>query len=172
MLKTAVGAYIECLDDPNCDDSSSTTHGVASGHINSWCTAGITDMSGMFAFTAFNQNIGGWNVSSVTTMNSMFSRASAFNQDIGGWDVSSVTNMFWMFYEATAFNQTIGGWDVSSVTNMYGMFAFTAFNQNLCAWKDDILVNSPVPITVDMFRSSGCDNTSNPTSAAVCQPCN
>ena len=56
-----------------------------------------------------NQDIRGWDVSSVTNMNRMFWGASAFNQDIGGWDVSSVTNMnrMCMFVSATAFNQSI-----------------------------------------------------------------
>ena len=37
----------------------------------------------------FNQDIGSWNVSSVTDMDSMFSGASSFNQDISSWCVQS-----------------------------------------------------------------------------------
>ncbi|MHA1675473.1 MAG: BspA family leucine-rich repeat surface protein [Promethearchaeota archaeon] len=66
--------------------------------------------------------MGGWNVSSVSDMESMFDGATSFNQDIGGWDVSSVTYMKSMFFEATSFNQNIGGWNVSSVTDMRWMF--------------------------------------------------
>ena len=67
--------------------------------------------------TAFNQPIGDWDTSSVTTMFRMFNIATAFNQNIGSWNVTNVTNMNTMFNGATAFNQDIGAWNVSNVTN-------------------------------------------------------
>ena len=72
--------------------------------------------------TAFNQPIGSWNVSNVTSMSDMFYDASAFNQNIGSWNVSKVNNMSFMFWGATAFNQPIGSWNVSKVTTMSKMF--------------------------------------------------
>ena len=66
---------------------------------------------------AFNQNIGSWNVSSVTDISYMFRSAAAFNQNISSWDVSSVTTMYGMFFEATTFNQDLSGWCVSLITS-------------------------------------------------------
>jgi surface protein len=97
------------------------------------CTTRVTDMYGMFDNSAFNQDIGSWDVSNVTKMYYMFYLNSAFNQDIGDWDVSSVTDMTWMF-SSSAFNQDIGNWDTSSVTNMYRMFADSVFNQDIGNW--------------------------------------
>ena len=67
--------------------------------------------------TSFNQNIGSWDTSNVTSMNTMFSGASAFNQNIGSWDTSNVTNMNSMFSGASAFNQNLTGWCVGSFSS-------------------------------------------------------
>ncbi|GMH63594.1 hypothetical protein TrRE_jg9160, partial [Triparma retinervis] len=40
-------------------------------------------------------------------MERMFGDAKAFNQPIGNWDVSSVTTMMKMFYAAPVFDQPI-----------------------------------------------------------------
>jgi surface protein len=113
--------------------------------IGSWDVSSVTNMSSMFGgATSFNQDISGWDVSSVTNMNGMFQNASSFNQYIGGWTIrndGTAINMQNMFYVATSFNQDISGWDVSNVTNMFGMFVGTPFNQNISGW-DVSSVNS------------------------------
>ena len=58
---------------------------------------------------------------------------------------------------------------MSKVTTMVLMFyEATAFNQDLCAWKDDILTGTT---TTSMFSYSGCTDDSDPTSTNVCQSC-
>ena len=111
--------------------------------IGSWNVSNVTNMNSMFNFaTAFNQDIGSWNVSSVTDMTNMFASASAFNQDIGSWKVSSVTKIFGMFSFASDFDQDIGDWDVSNVGNMFSMFqSASAFNQDISEWDVSGVVN-------------------------------
>jgi surface protein len=111
--------------------------------FNNIVTTLVTDMSSMFYnATAFNQNIGSWDVSNVTNMSSMFSQAYAFNQTISYWDVSNVTNMSSMFHYAAAFNQTISYWDVSKVNTMNGMFSEAfSFNQPIGSWDVSNVTN-------------------------------
>ena len=107
------------------------------GHISTWDTSGITDMSQLFrGLGEFNDDIRNWDVSNVTNMSLMFYRARAFNQPLDNWNVSNVTNMNDMFYDAHAFNQPLNSWNVSNVTNMSDMFYNAhAFNQLLDNWN-------------------------------------
>ena len=115
----------------------------------------VTDMSSMFeGATAFNQDIGEWNVSNVENMTSMFQEATAFNRDIGEWDVSNVENMRSIFQRATSFNQDIGEWNVSSVENMRNMFVnAVSFNQDIGDWNVSNVRNMN-----SMFRSATAFN--------------
>jgi len=113
--------------------------------------------------TLFNQDISGWDVSSVTKMPFMFKGAIAFNQPIGNWDVSSVTTMQEMFsnkYPKSSnliFNQPIGNWDVSKVTNISKMFQYaTAFNQDLSKW-DISSITTATNFLPDAFTTENYD---------------
>ena len=77
------------------DDIS--TGEIEYGPIYSWCFEEISLDSVLLYQTSFSEDIGGWNVSLVTSMNQMFKGAESFNQDIRGWDVGKVTNMYQMF---------------------------------------------------------------------------
>ena len=103
-------------------------------------TCAITDMSELFKdkknTADFNGSLSNWNVSNVTSMNSMFEHAINFNQDISFWDVSNVTDLTGMFEGASVFNQPLNNWDVSNVTSLSVMFRDAkAFNQPLNSWN-------------------------------------
>ena len=99
-------------------------------------------MSSMFRDTYFDQPIGNWNVSAVTSMSSMFYGASSFDQPIDNWNVGAVTSMRHMFHGAIRFDQPIGNWNVSAVTDMSSMFNMSdifydifSFNQPIGNWN-------------------------------------
>ena len=97
------------------------------GIIN-WNVSHVTNMSGMFESSRFNQPLESWNVENVTDMSNMFANSS-FNQPLASWNVSNVTNMRGMFFNSS-FNQPLESWNVSNVTNMRGMFAIHHVRNN------------------------------------------
>jgi surface protein len=127
--------------------------------IGNWCVSKIQDFSYLFnsngfenperfnpAAAEFNEDISRWNVSSATSMRSMFRSAISinqqirstvsFNQPIGNWDVSSVTDMRYMLEGADAFNQPLEYWNVSSVTDMGATFnGARSFDQPIGKWN-------------------------------------
>jgi len=119
-----------------CDTNTRSATEITYGHISSWDTSSVTNMSALFLLQGmFNEELSRWDTSSVTDMGAMFYGANSFNQPIGNWDVSKVTTMAETFYQALAFNQPIDNWDVSKVDNMNAMFAATeAFNQPIGNW--------------------------------------
>lgn len=130
-------------------DGGIVVDGVAYGPTNIF-TGQVTDMSWLFyAMSGFNEDIGFWDTSNVTTMNAMF-RGSGFSQDISGWDVSKVTNMAQMFL-SSPFNHDISGWDVSAVTQMQSMFeSNSSFNAPIGLWNTANVTNMD-----RMFYGSG-----------------
>ena len=104
--------------------------------ISSWDTSNVTDMNSMMRTSSFNQPIGSWNTSNVTNMYAVFLYATAFNQNIGSWNTSNVIYMSFMFYDARAFNQPIDSWDTSKVIAMESMFTSAiSFNRNISTWN-------------------------------------
>lgn len=120
--------------------------GATGTRMSNWDLRSNKNLDYTFALnSAFNQNIGAWNVSEVTNMRGTFQSASNFNcgaasgvssTNIGGWNTSKVETFQDMFRAATTFNNDISTWDVSAADNMRTMFYEAyAIDQNFGPWK-------------------------------------
>ena len=93
------------------------------GHISTWDTSEVTDMSELFIdMEYFNDDINNWDVSKVTNMSFMFYGCIEFNKPLNKWDVSNVMDMSYMFNFCYNFRQSINDWDISNVVNNKYMF--------------------------------------------------
>ena len=119
--------------------------------IELWNVSNVTDMSNMFAYSSFNQDIGLWDVSNVTNMSLMFN-GSPFNQDISLWNVSNVKNMSSMFYNSS-FNQDISSWDVSNKKDLFMMFSDSSNKSyRILLRKNQFLFRKILPALKSIFR--------------------
>jgi len=125
-----------------------------SDSIKNWNTSNLISIGNMFQNqTSFNQEIGLWDVSKVTSMVSLLSTNATtvpflgvFNNggspSINNWNTSSVTIMTSLFTGQRLFNQPVGNWNTSNVTSMATMFYASnisgypgAFNQDISNWN-------------------------------------
>ena len=95
--------------------SNPTTAEATYGHISTWETGGVTDMSELFSPVYIGGN---W-------------PAGSFDQDIGAWDTSGVTSMYRMFYYASAFDQDLG-WCVDNGVDLTNAFYNTPCASTSC----------------------------------------
>ena len=137
-IRTAVAAWLE--------DAAAAE--AAYGHISTWDTSGVRDMSYLFCgvsasdwasfgcktvASSFNEDIGAWDTSGVTSMERTFFYAKAFNQDISGWAVDSFRfiDMNHMFYHAYDFDQDLG-WCVDDGVELWNAFGYAACESTSC----------------------------------------
>ena len=120
---------------------------AGSDSIKNWNTSKVTNMASMFQLQAeFNQEIGTWDVSKVTTFLAFLygyngtAPVGKFNNggttSINNWNLSSNLSIDRMFFGQPLFNQPINSWNTTTVTNMGNTFTYCyAFNQPIGNWN-------------------------------------
>jgi surface protein len=149
------GSGVSTIDRSNPIAVSDLKNWAVGDDVSTCDVSHITNLDSAFANkTDFNDPIGSWDVSNVTSTGFLF-RFMDFNQDISKWDTSSMTDMGGMFNYAPRFNQDISAkvvnagtadeyiaWDVSNNTSLRSTFwGATDFNQDIGNWNTSALTD-------------------------------
>ena len=120
--------------------------------ISCWDVSSYTSMNSMFqGYSSLQQlDVRGFDTSKVTTMRFMFNGCNSLQQlDVSRWDTSKVTDMSYMFKGCSSFQQLdVSNFDTSMVTSMYYMFHSCSSLKSLdiSGWDTSKVTN-----TDDMF---------------------
>ena len=135
--------------------------------------AGTTNLANCFYNCSALTTIGRlneWNMSSVTSLSTMFRGATLFNQNIGSWNTASVTDMSNMFLDAITFNNGLASgaagtlsWNTSANTTMSNVFAgATSFNCNIGSWNVSNVANFTATFqAASKFNNGGSSDINN-----------
>jgi surface protein len=119
--------------------------------IKNWNVSKVKEMGYMFLGQPyFNQEIGLWNVSALTSSIGMFQNqglprsASQFNNSgsdsIRNWNTINLTTVNTMFTNNIGFNQPIGGWKITSMSSAASFMSGKTFNDYSTSNYDDLLI--------------------------------
>ena len=148
------GMFSKCsgcasMDVSSWDISSVTTlaemcHGIANvpKGIETLDFSSATNLDLLLADTqAFNANVGGWDVSQVTSARGLFWNCQDFaGLGLESWSVNSLAQADWMFADSDVFNGDLNGWEVTSLTSSEFMFQNNVvFDADLSAWDTSAL---------------------------------
>jgi hypothetical protein len=122
-----------------------------------------------FQASAFNQNIGMWNTTAVTSMIQMFSGASAFNQNIGSWTLNPVVDLRFMLdntgMDCNNYSATLLGWSANPSTPNGRTLGATGrqYGTNAVAARTNLTTTKGWTITGDTPSGAVCGLVSIPT---------
>jgi surface protein len=119
--------------------------------IKNWNVSKVKEMGFMFTGQPyFNQEIGLWNVSALTSSIGLFigysspRSASQFNNSgstsIRNWNTVNLVNASQTFSNAFAFNQPLGGWKITSMSNASSFMSGKTFNDYSTSNYNDLLI--------------------------------
>ena len=134
-------------------------------------TSNVTSMYAMFSCTSITKTNFNWDVSKVTTMNSMFWECNNLGiADISGWNTESLTNVSNMFsYCANIYIADISNINTSKLTDYSGMFSYCSELKSLDMSNISIIsdpyiyttaygmFNRTPLLTWENINLSGCD---------------